>query len=150
MAASAWLIHNKFKEYMGDGTVDMDGDAFKINLYLSTSNIATLSIDALSTATNQHATANGYTQDTKAIVTPTWEEAAGTVTFNCDNVVWTAAGGSILARFAAIYDDTVGPTPVTDPIVCHTLLDTTPADVTATDGNTFTIEMNASGVFTVA
>ena len=148
MAASAWLIHNKFKEYMGDGTVDMDGDAFKINLYLSTSNIATLSIDALSTATNQHATANGYTQDTKAIVTPTWVEAAGTVTFNCDDVVWTANTGSIVARFAAIYDDTVA-APVIDPIVCHTLLDTTPADVTATAGNTFTVAMHADGVFTL-
>jgi hypothetical protein len=30
------------------------------------------------------------------------------------------------------------------------LLDTAPADVTATDGNTFTITMNASGVVTLS
>ena len=53
------------------------------------------------------------------------------------------------ARYAAIYDDTVA-SPVVDPIVCSTLLDTTPADVTATDGNTFTIQMNASGIFTLS
>lgn len=148
MAASEWAVHDKIKLYLGNKVIDFDTDSFKINLYLSTSNIATLSIDALATATNQVATNFGYTQDTKAITTPTWADSGGTTTFDCDDVVWTASGGSIAARFAAIYDDTVS-SPVADPIVCHTLLDTAPADVTATTGNTFTVAMNASGVFTI-
>ena len=37
-----------------------------------------------------------------------------------------------------------------DPIVCVCLLDTTPADVTATDTNTLTVQINASGVFTLS
>ena len=147
MAADAWVMHDKFKEYMGDGTVDLDADAFKMALFLSTSNIATTSINALSTATNQHANANGYTTGGDAVASPTWVEAAGTVTFDAANQVWTASGGSIVARFAAIYDDTVT-TPVADPIMCHSLLDNTPADVTATATNTLTIAINASGVFT--
>jgi hypothetical protein len=32
-------------------------------------------------------------------------------------------------------------------MLCVCLLDTTPADVTATNGNTFTIVMNASGLW---
>ena len=31
MAADAWKIYNKWKEYLGDGTVDMDADAFKMD-----------------------------------------------------------------------------------------------------------------------
>ena len=147
MAASAWVVHDKFKEYLGDGTVDMDADAFKMILCLSTSNIATTSIDGYATVTNEVATNFGYTQGGESITSPTWVESSGTVTFDCDNVVWTASGGSITARYAAIYDDTVT-TPVADPFVCDSQLDT--GDVTATTGNTFTVAIHASGVFTVS
>jgi hypothetical protein len=149
MAASAWLVHDKVKEYVGEKVIDFNLDNFKINLYLVGSNVHTAATDALATATNQHATQFGYTQDTKAIAGQAWTEATGTVTFDCNDVQWIASGGSILARFAAIYDDDVA-SPVIDPIVCSTLLDDTPGDVEATDGNEFNIAMNASGVFTLS
>ena len=149
MAADAWVLHDKFKLYLGDGTADMDADAFKMALALSTSNIATTSVNALSTVTNEHANGNGYLTGGAAVSTPTWTESSGTITFDCADQVWTASGGSIVARFAFIYDDTIT-TPVADPVVCHSLLDNSPADVTATDGNTLTITINASGVFTSA
>ena len=149
MAADAWVVHDKAKEYMGDGTVDLDTHTFNIVLFLSTSNIATTSIDGYAAATNEVATANGYTQGGQALTSVTWTESSGTVTWDSADSVWTASGGSITARFAAIYDDTVT-SPVADPIICDSLLDNTPADVTATDGNTLTVQMNASGVFTLA
>lgn len=149
MAAGAWVLHDKAKEYMGDGTIDLDADTFKVALFLSTSNVATTSINALSTATNEHANANGYTTGGVALTSVTWVESSGTVTFDCADPVgeWTASGGSIVARFAVIYDDTVA-SPVVDPIIAHCLLDSTPADVTATDGNKLTINAHASGIFT--
>jgi hypothetical protein len=149
MAADAWVVHDKTIEYMGDGTIDLDGDSFIAILCLSTSNIATTSVNAYATVTNEHTTQFGYTQGTLAVASPTWVESGGTVTFDCDPLVWTASGGSIVARFAAIYDDTVA-APVADPILCDTLLDNSPADVTATDTNTFTVDIHASGVFTSA
>lgn len=148
MAATAWTMHDKAKEYMGDGTIDLDGDSFIAILCQSTSNIATTSIDGYAAVTNEVATANGYTQGTLAVGSVTWVESSGTVTFDCADIVWTASGGSIVARFGAIYDDTVT-TPVADPVLCHSLLDDSPADVTATDGNTFTIAIHANGVFAV-
>ena len=57
--------------------------------------------------------------------------------------VWTASGGSITARFAVIYE-------VSGRVLCYATLDSTPADVTATDGNTFTVAANASGLFTLS
>jgi len=145
MAAGKWKLYEQAKLAIHNGDIDLNGHSFKINLYLSTSNCDTLSgHDALADLTNQHATANGYTQNNKA-VTITTAQSGGTVTVDeTTNPVWTASGGSITARFAVIYDDTHAD----DMPLCVCLLDTAPADVTATDGNTLTINMNASGIFT--
>jgi len=149
MAADAWDFYNEFTEFVGDGTIDLDADTFNLGLYLSTSNAATLTTSGRAALTNQHASANGYTQPGSALASVTWVRSGGTTTFDCADEVFTASGGSIVARFAVIDDDTVA-SPVTDPLVCYTLMDNSPADVTATDGNTLTIAMNASGIFTLA
>jgi len=148
-AAGKWKMYEQAKLDLANGLIDFDTHSFKINLYLSTSNADTLTqatINELSDITNQVATAFGYTQNTKEI-TLTTANAAGTITVDeTSNPVWTASGGSITARFAVIYDDThASDLPV---FVC--LLDTAPADVTATDTNTFTININASGLISLA
>lgn len=148
MAAGKWKWYESAKLAWANGEIDFNSHSFKINLYLSTSNANTLTaatITQLSDITNQVATANGYTQNTKA-VTITTANSSGTITFDeTTNPVWTASGGSITARFAVVYDDTHA----SDMPICVCLLNTTPADETATDGNTFTINMNASGMFTL-
>lgn len=148
MAADAWVLHDKAKEYLGDGTIDLDADSFKVALFLSTSNVATTSINALATATNEHANANGYTTGGVALASVTWTESSGTVTFDAADMTdaWTASGGSIVCRFAVLYDDTVA-SPVADPIIAHCLLDNSPADITVTDGNTLSITFPAGGIF---
>lgn len=140
-------MYEAAKLAIANGEIDFDTHSFKINLYLSTSNCDTLSgATGIASLTNQVATAFGYTQNTKA-VTLTTAQAAGTTTIDeTTNPVWTASGGSITARFAVIYDDTHA----SDQAVFVCLLDTTPADVTATDTNTFTITINASGLVTMA
>ena len=97
MAADAWVFHDRFKEYMGDNTIDMDNDAFEMSLYTSASNIATTSVGDATTATNE-VTGNGYAVD--SLVT-TWTRLGGTVTFDSDDGAFTASGGSITARFPA-------------------------------------------------
>ncbi len=149
MTANAWDFYNEFTELIGDGTIDLDADAFNLGLYLSTSNAATLTLSGRAAVTNQHASANGYTQPGSAIDSPTWVRSTGTTTFDSADEVFSASGGSIVCRFAVIDDDTVT-TPVADPLVCYSLLDNSPADVTATTGNTLTIAMHGSGIFTIA
>lgn len=148
MAADAWDIYNIFPEYLGDSTIDLDADTFNLGLYLSTSNAATRTLTNRAALTNQVATANGYTQPGSALGSVTWNRSAGVTTFDSADEVWTASGGSITARFAVMDDDTVS-SPETDPLCMSSLLDNAPADVTATDGNTLTIQMNASGIFTM-
>ena len=148
-AAGKWKLYETGKLAIANGTVDLDNGAFEIALYLSTSNAETLTaatIGQFSDITNQVATNFGYTQADGAaggkVLTTSTTNTAGTIKFDSDDPVWTAAGGSITARFAVILCGTI---PIA---VC--LLDTDPADVTATTGNTFTITMNVAGIFTIS
>lgn len=144
MPASAWSVVNAFKERLGNAEINLDSDIFVVRLYSSSSNVADTSDDATA-VTNELSTANGYTNGGYT-VTPDWTRSTGTCTFDISDPTWTASGGSIVARFAAIVDTT--PTP--DRVVAWCLLDNTPADVTTTTGNTLTIQISASGVFTLA
>ncbi|MGD9879033.1 MAG: hypothetical protein AB7E70_20950 [Hyphomicrobiaceae bacterium] len=152
MAADAWKMYDIARERMGDGTYDMDGDEFKMALFLSTSDAATLTTanSDYGDLTNEHANNNGYTTGGVSITgtitaANQWLLTSSTIKFDTDDAVWTASGGSIVARFAVIYDDTHA----SDGLLCMTTLDNSPADVTVTAGNTLTVQINASGVFTI-
>lgn len=140
MAAGAWTFTNASKKALADGTFDLDTDSFKLALFLSTSNIGAAST-TYAGVTNEHSNANGYTTGGKALTLSL--TGTTTVTSDVDDQVWTASGGSIVARFAVIYE-------VGGDVLCYCLLDSAPADVTATDGNTLTVQIHASGVFTLA
>lgn len=140
-AAGAWTFTNEGRTKLLDGTFDIDTDSFKMALFLSTSNIGAAST-TFAGVTNEHAAANGYTAGGIAITLT----LAGTTTVTVDiatDPVWTASGGSITARFAVVYE-------VGGRVLCYCLLDSAPADVTATDGNTLTVAAHVSGVFTLA
>ena len=141
-AAGAWLFTNGGRTSLLDGTFDIDTDTFNMALFLSTSNLGPATT-TYAGVTNEHANANGYLTggiDTGGLT------LAGTTTVTVDittDPVWTAAGGSIIARFAAIYE-------VGGNVLCYCLLDSAPADVTVTTGNTLTVAAHASGVFTLS
>lgn len=140
-AASTWAFTNGGRTKLLDGTFDIDTDSWKMALFLSTSDIGATET-TYAGVTNEHANANGYTTGGIAITLT----LAGTTTVTVDiatDPVWTASGGSIVARFAVIYE-------VSGNVLCYATLDSTPADVTATTGNTLTVAANASGVFTLA
>lgn len=152
MAAGKWKLYDLAKKYLADGAFDMDASSsWKMALLLSTSNANTLGsgVDVYGDLTNEHANASGYTTGGVALTNPTWANSSGTITFDIDDAVWTASGGSIVARFAVIYwNGTLNS--IVKPLLCVSLLDVAPADVTTTTGNIFTIQINASGVFTLS
>ena len=140
-APTAWSMTNTGRTSILDGTFDVDTDTHKMALFLSASDLG-LTSTTFAAVTSEHAAANGYTAGGIAITLT----LAGTTTVTIDittDPVWTAAGGSIIARFAAIYE-------VAGNIMFFCTLDSTPADVTATDTNTLTVAANASGVSTLA
>ena len=139
-AAGNWTFTDVSRTDMLNGTFDFDTDAFKMALFLSTANIGAAST-TFAGVTNEVATAFGYTAGGVALTLG----LSGTTTAMVDSTdaTWTASGGSIVARFAVIYE-------VTGNVVCYCLLDSTPADVTVTTGNTLTVQIAAGGVFDLA
>ena len=151
-AAGKWKLYDLAKKYIGDGTHDLDVTTnMTVALFLSTSNANTLSVGTgiYGDLTNEHANANGYTTGGQALTGETWTRSGGTTTYDANDPVWTASGGSIVARFAVIYANATL-NGIVKPLLCVCLLDTAPADVTATDTNTLTITMNASGIVTLS
>lgn len=152
MAAGKWKVYDFAKLYIGEGILDLSSTTdWKIALFLSTSNCNTLSVGTgiYSDLTNEVANGNGYLTGGEDLLSITWTRSGATITFDSDAAAWTASGGSITARYAVAYKNaTVGG--VVKPLLCVCLLDTAPADVTVTAGNTLTITMNAAGLFTLS
>lgn len=147
MAAGPWVVYDKFKLALGNKLVDLDSDTIKVALFTSSSNAgsAALATATYAALTNQVANGNGYTTG-GVTVASTYLNAGGTLTFDIADPSWTAAGGAITARFAVIYSDTAA----SKDLIAYCLLDSTPADVSVTAGNTLAIEIAAGGVFTLA
>src|SRR3990167_2687183 len=147
MAAGAWTFTDVSRTRMLNGTFDMDTDLFKGALHLVTGTqpgAGTTTWAGLSTS--EHAANNGYTAGGLPTGGSTALELSGTTSVIVDETtdyVWTASGGSIVARWAVLYE-------VGGDVVCYCLLDSTPADVTATAGNTLTIQLAANGFFSLA
>jgi hypothetical protein len=137
------IVYDSFKRDIQNGTIDVDGDTFICGLSTSVYVPDRSAHETLANITNE-VTGNGYARQTLLGVTLT-EPVAGTWRFDSDDPVFTAAGGSIVARWWWIFDDT--PTSPADPLCFYGLLDNTPADVTTTDTNTLTIQVNASGYY---
>lgn len=139
MAAGTWQFTNATRTELSNGTF-LDGDTYKVALFLSTSNIGAATT-TYAGVTNEHANANGYTTGGNAVTLS--RSGTTTVTFDTtDPTAWTASGGSITARFAVLYE-------VGGNVLCYCLLDDAPADVTATATNTLTVAIHADGVFTL-
>lgn len=139
-AAGSWTFTDNSRTYLLNGTFDIDSDTWKMALFLSTSNIGASST-TYAGLTNEHSNANGYT--TGGVSVTLSLSGTTTVTVDSTDATWTAAGGSIVARFAVIYE-------VAGNVLCYCLLNSLPTDETATAGNDLTVQINASGVFTLA
>ena len=143
MAAGAWTPTNATRTKILNGTFDWDSDTWKCALFLSTSNIGAAST-TYAGVTNEHSNANGYTTGGITVAFTLSGTTSVTASFT-SNPVWTASGGSIVARFGVIYESG-------GDVAFYCLLDSTPADVTATTGNTLTIDSDGTPnpVFTLA
>lgn len=142
MAAGNWIAYNGFREYVGDGTVDMDNDTFKVQLHSSTYTPNAETHDTTTDLSNEVANGNGYTTGGATLGSVTWTKSTTTVTFDSADPTWTASGGNIgPARYAVINDTTA------NKLIAYCDLG---EDVTTLDGNTLTLTINASGILTLS
>lgn len=144
MAAGTLTFYDSFVEALGDGTIDLDTDTINVALFTSsyTPNVATDT--AYSGLSGEVANGAGYTTAGAALASVTWAQSGGTATFDAADTAWTASG-TLTARYAVLYSVTA----TGNDLIGYVLLDTTPADVSATDAD-LTIQWNASGIFTLS
>ena len=115
----ATLPSNEYKELLFKKIIDMDNDTFQIILMQSGFTFDRATHDTYAdVSADELATAFGYTAGGIALTgsTITRDDTENTVTVTFNNAAWTAAGGSIIAQGAIIFDDTVA-APVADPTV---------------------------------
>ncbi len=138
-------IYNNARVLAGTGALDLSTGNIRCLLVTSTYTPNLDTHNWLSDITNE-VTGNGYARQTLTYGTVT-RFALDTVTdrarFKSDNVEFTASGGSITARRAIFFKDTgvAG----TSPLLFSVLIDNTPADVIAADGQKIRLTMNANG-----
>lgn len=146
MAAGAWIVLNKAKEKLMDGTIDLDTHVFKVALCEAAqalaANFATGNA-GYADLTAETANGNGYTTGGATLASVTWVESAGTVTFDCADPQWTGLTKTGL-KYAVIYDNTA----TNKDILCFCELESG-GTINVTAG-TLDIAINAAGVFTLA
>lgn len=136
------IIYNSFKEYLGDGTFDMNSDTFKIML-LTSSYTPAATHTVLADVSGNEITGTGYTAGGATLASVTWTSASGTTTFDAADVTWSNA--TFTCRYAVIYKSGTANARV-NPLV--KVFDFT-TDKSCSNGP-FTISFNASGILTLS
>jgi len=98
------IIYNKFKEYLGNDTIDLDNDTFRVAL-LTSSHIPSAGYVSFADVSSNEVSGAGYIANGQKLTNVTWGESGDGISyFNADDPEWTDA--SFTARYAVIYDDT--------------------------------------------
>lgn len=136
-------VYDSYKREMQNKNVKIETapDTFICGLSTTTYVPNKATHEALADITNE-VVGSGYVRQTLASVVHS-EPVAGTWRFDAANPVFTAVTTSIVAHYWWVFNDTA--TSPLDMLCFYGFLDDTPLDVTTTDTNTLTLEVNASG-----
>ena len=151
MAASAWQLYNKAKQYIGNGTITLGAGVFKMVLARSASNASTFTLTAYSQLTNEISATGGYTTGGKNIVPATGQWTVGAsakqykFTYSTVGLTFTASGASLTNVKYAVIRNSTGAT--AGRLLCWCQLSS--SQFTVTSPNTLTILPAATGVFTL-
>jgi hypothetical protein len=151
MAATAWQLYNKAKQYIGNGTITLGAGVFKMVLATSASNASTFTLTAYSQITGEISATGGYVTGGKALVPATayWTVGASAkqfkFTMSTVGLAFTASGASLTnIRYAILRNSTgVG----AGRLLCFCQLSS--SQFTVTSPNTLTVLPAATGIFTL-
>jgi hypothetical protein len=149
MAAGTFVVLNKAKKKLVDGTFDLDTHAWKVALCTSTftptAAFAGTSTNAqYSDLTGEVAAGGGYTTGGATLASVTLVESSGTITFDAADVSWS--GATFSAKWAVIYNNT----DTNKGILGYFDIETGNGSGLSPANGTFSIAWNAAGIFTLA
>ena len=151
MAATAWQLYNKAKQYIGNGTITLGAGVFKMVLATSASNASTFTLTAYSQITNEISATGGYVTGGKNLVPATayWTVGASAkqmkFTMSTVGLAFTASGASLTNIKYAIIRNSTGAT--AGKLLCFCQLSS--SQFTVTSPNTLTVLPAATGIFTL-
>ena len=147
MAASAWQLYNDGKRYIGNGTIQLGVNNFKMALFTSASNASTFTISTFASLTSEISATGGYVSGGKALVPATGQWTVGAsakqmkFTYSTVGLTFTASGAPLTnVKYAVIYNSA-------GKLLCFCQLSS--SQFTVTSPNTLTILPAATGVFTL-
>ena len=151
MAATAWQLYNKAKQYIGNGTITLGAGVFKMVLANSASNASTFTLTAYSQITGEISATGGYVSGGKNLVPATalWTVGASAkqfkFTMSTVGLAFTASGASLTNIRYAILRNSTGAT--AGRLLCFCQLSS--SQFTVTSPNTLTVLPAATGIFTL-
>lgn len=147
MAAAAFTLYSKAVEGITKKTIDLSADTFIIalltNSYTPAANTHQLWSDVSAT---ELAAGSGYTAGGAVLASVTDVLATATVTFDAADPAWSSFSAGPF-RYAVIVRRASGSIASGDLLICYS--DLTGSGSLTGAGGTFTITINASGIFTV-
>ena len=143
MASTLELFHS-FRQYVADGTIDLDSADVYLALVLSTYTKDLTDTIWANISTNEAANGAGYTTGGAALSNNDVSYSTVTATFDADDVTFSSLTKTF--RFGVLYINATVNT-IVKPLIGIILFDSTPADVVVA-GVDFTVTWNASGIIT--
>jgi hypothetical protein len=147
MAATAWQLYNDGKRYIGNGTIQLGVNNFKMALFRSASNASTFTLSTFASLTNEISATGGYVSGGKALVPATGQWTTGAsakqmkFTYSTIGVTFTASGAPLTnIKYAVIYNSA-------GKLLCFCQLSS--SQFTVSSPNTLTVLPAATGVFTL-
>jgi hypothetical protein len=153
--ASELTFYNKFKQYIMDGTLDLDANTIKLMLVTSAYTFdaehdvladvkASPDPEVVAIASPD----NGYTAGGETLVSPTvsFTDSPSQGIFDAEDISWMALTATF--RYGILYaSGTLNG--IVDPLIACILFDNTPADVVVS-GIDYVAQWSANGIFTLA
>jgi hypothetical protein len=147
MAATAWQIYNKAKLNLGNGTIKLGVDNFKMFLTRTTSNVSTLTLSTFASVTGEISATGGYTSGGRALVPAVGQWIVGSAankykfTISTVGLAFTASGASLTNIRNAGIQNAAGK------LLCYCQLSS--AQFTVASPNTLTVLPAGAGIFTL-
>ena len=151
MAATAWQLYNKAKQYIGNGTITLGAGVFKMVLARSASNASTFTLSTYASVTNEISATGGYATGGKALgpATALWTVGGSAkqfkFTMSTVGLAFTASGASLTNIRYAILRNSTGAG--AGRLLCFCRLSS--SQFTVTSPNTLTVLPAATGIFTL-